>query len=569
MFRKIIHAFKDIQLQAKIYFYLFILVNLIPSLFLFFTEPYNLSGSLLLVLLPLNFVLILTSLSRRVAYVQSWMLPIFFFHAFQLVVFSLFKEDVIAVDMFLNLATTNASEAGELLGSILIPTLVACFTYILFIGATIYLFRKKIYFSPYFRRNNLVLGIIGFVASCFLFTSAQDVNTKRFTLHENVYPANIFYNMGFAINKLQKVNNYPNTSKGFSFAASKADKRTDEREIYVLVIGETARADNWSLYGYGRETSPRLAADPGVVTFRDVLTQSNTTHKSVSILLSAASAENYNCIYQQKSLVQAFNEAGFTSVFLSNQAKNGSFVEFFAREATYTEYYRSQVMQTNHYDTILLDRLEHYIEHTTGNLLVVMHTYGSHFNYGERYPKEFKKFTPDEFSRIDRKNKEQMVNAYDNSILYTDYFLSRIGDLLSESKSCSSFLYISDHGEDIMDDERERFLHASPNPTYYQLRVPFIAWFSPIYKKVYPDKYARAINNRLKPVASNVVFHTFLDIADVQTTYKQAELSLVNSQFTVTARMYLGDHDNPVPYYQMSLKKQDKAMIEKNQLSIE
>ena len=552
---------KDLRLRSSVYYYLFLLVNSIPSLFLFFTEPYNLSGRLTLVVFPLSLYFILTSLSRRIGYSQLWMLPLFFFHAFQLVVFTLFKEDVVAVDMFLNLATTNASEAGELLGSILIPTLAVCLGYLSMLVATISIYRRKVYFRALTQKRHLLIGILGLVASSLLFTQSKDLNIKSYTLHEDVYPINVLYNMGFAINKWHKVQNYPLTSASFTYAASKAPNSSASREVYVLVIGETARADNWSLYGYTRPTTPLLDKDKHVVCFKDALTQSNTTHKSVSILLAPASAEDYSTIYTQKSLIEAFNEVGFTTVFLSNQARNGSFVEFFGSEADHVEYYRSQLIKTNHLDDVLLTRLQHYIASQTGNLLVVLHTYGSHFNYGERYPNKFKVFTPDEFSRIDPGNKEQMLNAYDNSIRYTDSFLARIGDLLVESGSCASYLYISDHGEDIMDDERNRFLHASPNPTYYQLRVPFISWFSPEYQKIYPDKYAAALLNSTQPVGSNAVFHTFLDVAGIDTRYLKEEQSLVSTQFKPSARMYLGDHDTPVPYYQMNLKEQDKERI--------
>lgn len=568
MINRFLHQILGLKIGSKSLFYTFLLVNLIPNLFLLYTEPYNFSGKLLLILLPLGVYLSFLSLTKRQGAMQLWLTPLFFFHAFQLVVFSLFKEDVIAVDMFLNLVTTNVSEATELLGSILLPTLLVCVVYILAIVGAARSFKSKTYYSQSFRNKNLMAGLIIILGSLPLFLSAKEVNTQHFTCHENLYPVNVFYNMGFSIDKFHKINNYKTTSKDFSFQAQK-DSVSSQREVYVLVIGETSRADNWQLYGYERETNPYLKKDDSVIFFRDALTQSNTTHKSVSILLSGASAENYDCIYSQRSLIEAFKETGFTTVFLSNQAKNSSFIEYFAQEAEYLEYYRSRNIQTNHFDEVLLHRLQHYIESVTGNLLIVVHTYGSHFNYNERYPKEFAQFMPDQFSRIDKKNREMMVNAYDNSILYTDYFLHRIGQILDESGLCAAYLYISDHGEDIMDDDRERFLHASPNPTYYQLRVPLVTWFSENYEITYPEKVQAAHDNSIKPVSSSMVFHTFLDMADIQTDYLHKNNSLVSTHFTPSMRMYLGDHDNPIPYYQTNLKRQDKEMIQIHGLSVE
>lgn len=100
------------------------------------------------------------------------------------------------------------------------------------------------------------------------------------------------------------------------------NRQAPGREIYVLVIGEASRADSWSLFGYDRETTPRLEKREGVVPFSNVLTQSNATHKSVPIILSPASAANYDSIYVQKSLITAFKEAGFQTWYLSNQVPN-------------------------------------------------------------------------------------------------------------------------------------------------------------------------------------------------------------------------------------------------------
>lgn len=548
-------------------FYIFIFVNLLPSLFLFITEPFNLAEKVALITIPLAFLLIILSLSKRVGLIQMILLPFFFFHAFQLVVFSLFKEDVLAVDMFLNLVTTNASEAGELLSSILIPTISICSLYMLIIILVILSFKKNLSYSTTFLKKNRLVGIGMAIISIPLIFFGKDLNTNDSSIRANIYPINIMYNMFFAANKYVKIKNYPSTSNNFSFNATR--KTQEEPEIYVLVIGETSRADNWQIYGYNRQTNPNLSNNKSVLHFHDVITQSNTTHKSVSILLSAASAENYELIYSQKSLITAFKEAGFTTIYLSNQAKNGSFIEYFSKEADHVEHYRSNNSIKNNFDSILLDRLQYYTSSVKNNLLIVVHTYGSHFYYGERYPREFAKYTPDNFTRIDQNNRQRMINAYDNSIIYTDYFLSELSKILVRSGKPASYLFISDHGEDIMDDDRNRFLHASPNPTYYQLRVPLLMWFSEKYKSTYPQKYQQAKENQLKPIASNVVFHTFVDLANIETLYLNQENSLVNPNFKIKPRMYLGDHDNPIHFYKTNLKTQDKLMFEKSNMSIE
>lgn len=546
----------------------YIILNIIPSTFLIFTEPFNIYGKIILILFPLGVYFIIFTLSRNTALIQLILIFLLIIHAFQLVVFYLFGEDVIAVDMFLNLVTTNPSEAGELLNSLWPSIIFVCILYIPTIILAILQFRRKVYLDGAYRKKIIISGSALILCSILLSLFAKDKNTNQYTFHENVYPVNVFYNLGFAVNKWHKSNLYLTTSKDFTFDAKREVSAT-QREIYVLVVGETSRAENWSLYGYERETTPKLKQKQGLVFFNDAITQSNTTHKSVSIMLSAASAENYDVIYKQKSIIEAFKEVGFTTVFLSNQGANNTFTQYFAESADYYRNIRSvgtKLVTVENYDDALLPIFRHCIDSIQNNLLVVMHTYGSHFNYQERYPRKFSKFKPDNVTEITRKEKEKLLNAYDNTILYTDDFLAQITDILENTEACSAMLYASDHGEDILDDSRMRFLHASPNPTFYQLRIPMIAWFSGNYHNDFPEKVEVARINKVKPVATNAIFHTLLDIASIKTSYLKQDLSLVNPSFKIAKRMYLGDHDNPVFFYNANLKKEDKIMIDKRNI---
>ena len=135
-----------------------------------------------------------------------------------------------------------------------------------------------------------------------------------------------------AVERNARTLDYEETSKDFTFNAA-ATHPAEDREIYVLVVGETSRALNWSLYGYDRETNPKLSEVSGLTAFTNVLTQSNTTHKSVPMLMSAVSAENFDSIYHQKGIITAFKEAGFKTAFFSNQRYNNSFIDFFGKEA--------------------------------------------------------------------------------------------------------------------------------------------------------------------------------------------------------------------------------------------
>lgn len=569
MIQNIINIFNKFIANPKQLFCFFIAVNLIPCALLVFTEPYSWLGKVILITFPLGMYLAVYSILKNVGLLQLFLIPQLIFNAFQMVLFYLFGESVIAVDMFLNLATTSVSEASELLDNLWPAIIIVCVIYIPTILIAAIACKRKTHLLPVFRKKMAAIGLVIAILSYGLTFAATNRNTGNYKLKYDVFPINVYYNLHFAVKKWNRSMMYLQTSKDFKFDAQKTTN-ANNREIYVLVVGEAGRAVNWSLWGYDRETNPLLSQVQGLVLYPDAITQANATHKSVPLILSAANAENFDVIYHQKSILEAFKEAGFTTIFLSNQTPNRTFTDYFAAEADYHQNIRPAssggILTENNYDTHMLPLLQHYIDSLPGNLFIVMHTYGSHFNYLERYPKEFAHFLPDESTEIEVKNRRQLVNAYDNSIRYTDFFLNSLIQILDSTGSCTALYYSPDHGEDMLDDNRKRFLHASPHPTYYQLHIPLFLWFSENYREQFPQQYETAISNSLKPVSTRVAFHTMLDIAGIQTPWLDSTFSLVNPQFKTRSRMYLTDHDKPIMWYNSGLKKEDKAMVEKNHL---
>ncbi len=552
--------------KSKTLFWLFIVLNLVPNFCLIFTEPLSAIGKIILILVPLSIYMIVFSLFKRAGLMQLILIPVLILHAFQLVLFYLFGESVIAVDMFLNLPTTNASEAGELLGNIWPSIIIVCVLYIPVIVLASIAVHHKVVRPAAFRRKMITWGLVLLIIGSGL-TAYEKRRDNTYEVKTDLYPANVMYNFYFACKKWNRSMDYPVTSKDFTFRATR-DTAHERREIYVLVIGEAGRAENWSLWGYERETNPKLKNEANLVLYKDAITQSNTTHKSVPLILSAADACHYERLYTQKSVVTAFKEAGFKTVFLSNQVPNRSFTDYFGEEADYYKNIRPTedggLITINNYDEAMLPFMQHYIDSLANdNLLIVFHTYGSHFNYKERYPEEFAHFTPADATEIEYKNKAQLVNAYDNSIIYTDHFLHNVIEILRASGSDATMIYSPDHGEDLLDDSRKRFLHASPIPTYYQLHIPFMIWFSDNYIEARPNFYQVARYNSNAPVATNHIFHTLLNLAEINTSHFEPEFSLINPIFKRQPRMYLGDHDNPINYYEVGLKKQDKEMVQR------
>ena len=332
-----------------------------------------------------------------------------------------------------------------------------------------------------------------------------------------------------------------------------------------MVVGETSRPLNWGLYGYERNTTPRLSKMSNLLFFSDVLTQSNATHKSVPLILSAASAEQADMIYNQKSVITAFKEAGFKTAFFSNQRPNGSLIDFFAEEADITLFLKQNVTdeEFNPYDEELVKLLDRLLQKEDQKLFIVLHTYGSHFNYRERYPAGMAPYQPDNIDEVSFKMRQNLVNAFDNTIYYTDYILGLIVDKLSATGADAAMVYISDHGEDLFDDGRKLFLHSSPIPDYYQIHVPFVIWMSDPYVARYPHTFSVAEQHRECAMSSRVVFHTLLSLGGVETPYRDEKLSVVDTLFTVLPRYYLNDHNRPLSLDKVGLKAEDIEMFKR------
>ena len=543
---------------------------LLPNIALCYTECLTPWACGVNVLLPLSLYMLFFSAAKRPGKMIWWAFIFVFFAAFQLVLLYLFGTGVIAVDMFLNLVTTNPGEAMELLDN-LAPAVVGVFVVylpLLILGGVNIRrdSRLSVSFQQRVRHWAMQIGAIGLF--CLL---ASYLMVDDYRMRNQLYPVNICYNLYLAFERNAASENYKEASRNFKFDA-RSEHSATAPEVYVMVVGETARAHNFSLYGYPRNTNPLLSKTPGIKAFPNVTTQSNTTHKSVPMLLSAASAEDFERLFHEKGILAAFKEAGFYTVFISNQLPNHSFIDFLGEQAD--EHYflkKEDALQGNHYDEDLLQKLDEILPKADASssahyhyryrkLFVVLHSYGSHFNYQERYPRSFAYFKPDSRSEAKPENRRDLLNAYDNTIRYTDYILHGIIERLQKwegvqtktdgvyDQPTSAMLYTSDHGENIFDDDRHLFLHAAPKASDYELHVPFIIWTSEGFSKQYPDILKALGENRSKQVQSSLsAFHTMLGIGGIQTHYRQDEYSVASDKYHPVKLLYLDDHDEAIP----------------------
>jgi glucan phosphoethanolaminetransferase (alkaline phosphatase superfamily) len=295
-------------------------------------------------------------------------------------------------------------------------------------------------------------------------------------------------------------------ARAFVFGAKRA-RIPSEPEVYVFVVGESSRPKNWGLYGYARNTNPKLSSARNLVVFRDVVTQSALTRVAVPLLLTRGSITNPAPTERERSIVSLYAELGFRTHWLSTQQRDPytGAINRFPREAEIQRFYERR------HDGVLLEVLATMLERGTSansKLFFVLHMQGSHFIFKSRYPREFAVY-PDSDERLSER--QRMVNAYDNSIVYTDHLLSELVGLLVKHGGAAAFIYCSDHGENLRDDERELFGHFHNNE--YDLPVPMLLWYSDRYRELFPEAVAAAHQNAERPLTTRSVFYTLADLA--------------------------------------------------------
>ena len=308
-------------------------------------------------------------------------------------------------------------------------------------------------------------------------------------------------------------------------------------DIVVLVIGESSTATRWELLGYHEKTNPRLSSLKNLVAFSDVVGLSLATRSAVPGVLSPRPILTPNGavdINAEPSLLKAFFEAGYQTHWFSNQAPFGvsdTSIAVYAREAKNVRFMNpSNYALKGNVDGVLLEPLRDVLE-TPGRHLVVLHTLGSHFDYSMRYPDSFDYFQPSSRTTerliFDINEKKKILsNDYNNSILYTDYFLSEITNILKIKKKKSVLAYFSDHGVDL---PREGCAyHDSARMGEAAYRVPALFWLSDEMTNNTPHFFDQLVSDKDKPYTTKAMFSTLLAIGQVEISNKSAEESFLS-----------------------------------------
>ncbi|MBO3275470.1 phosphoethanolamine transferase [Pseudomonas schmalbachii] len=295
------------------------------------------------------------------------------------------------------------------------------------------------------------------------------------------------------------------------------------KSLTVLVVGESARAENFSLNGYGRDTNPRLQAEPGLITFSDVHSCGTETAVSVPCMFSDLTRAHYSDgkAKHQEGLLDVLKRAGFAVLWRDNQSGcKGTCDRVDFEELTHSRDPAFCASGECH-DEVLLKDLQTFIDGIDRDTVLVLHQMGSHGPaYFKRYPPAFEKFTPVcRSSDLSACSRESIVNGYDNTLLYTDYVLSSLIDLLrkNESRLDTAMIYLSDHGESL--GEYNLFLHGTPYllAPDQQKHVGMFAWFSEGYRESFALDGTCLRQRSGEPLSQDYLFHSMLGLLEVRT----------------------------------------------------
>lgn len=434
--------------------------------------------------------------------------------------------------MIQNIVETNSGEAGAYLnGSVALWFLLTGLLPVLVLWSLRIRYPARWYQGLAWRAGALAISLlfIGGVASLY-YQDYASVGRNNKSLAKEIVPANYVHGLYKYGRDVLFATPIPYQQLGTD---AKVVARGSKPTLMFLVVGETARSQNYSLNGYGKATNSFTAKEQGVVSFRDVRSCGTATAVSVPCMFSNLTRRGYDdqLASSRDGLLDVLQHAGVSVLWKENDGgckgvcRNVPTIEILPKS------YPALCQGESCYDEVLLEGLDQQIAGMKGNKLVAFHLMGSHGpTYFRRYPASERVFMPDcPRSDIENCSDEELVNTYDNTIRYTDKVVAQLIDKLKalESKYNTGLLYLSDHGESL--GAMGLYLHGTPYKFAPddQTKVPLLTWLSPqMVAARQLDMSCLAGEASSKRFSHDNLFHSMLGIMDVQTKVYDGELDL-------------------------------------------
>jgi len=462
----------------------------------------------------------------KIATLLSWIATIVLYAiSIAFIIFSLVFGKPIDWNILSAIYQTNFNESlGFIESFIPISYLLGTLIFTFLVG---YLFlRQEMKERQIIERSLLMFIIIllaGFISTHFI----------KLRIPNLIY--NTFLDYNKKIDKLIAFQEKRKTSK-IKFSAIKKEKG----EIYVVVIGESLNKNNMSLYGHFRNTSPKLLAQKkksNLQVFNNAYSNAGSTMPSLSLALTEANQYNNRSYLNSLSFIDIFNKAGFDTYWLTTQLiLNGSntIVSVLAQSSNHVlDLVNNVKVRTgflSYYDSNTIEGLKENISKNKNGLYII-HIYGNHFRYKDRYPEAFSKYKKSLPFILGTDNKTILedYSAYDNAVYFNDDVINNLLDIVQNQGGVSAFLYFSDHGEDIA--HHHGHTSRPESFTYPMSQIPLVAWLSPGYIKRYPETYKVLHSHKDKLFSNDMIYDTILGLAHIQTNHYNALYDLSSPKY--------------------------------------
>lgn len=505
-------------------------------------QPWKLVAGLLFII---SLFLLPLLLFRKHLKLYAWLLAIFGFFSLLATIPVFYFGIPLNTEIMQLIYNTSYAEASELFDGYLWQIGMAIIVYWLIVIFIIKIIPHRISKTVSLIMTLICITII-LITPIFSFGFRNYSINFRNTLFR-YYPFYIEYYGKQFYEEIKLADKHPQLVKNFHFYPEQKNKPS-VRQIYVLFIGESSRYNHWGINGYSRNTSPLLDKEANLISFKNVCTAGGMTELSVPLMLTQAKPKNYSKHINEKSVIALFNEAGFHTYWISDQV-DGINVMMHAKEADSLILLQSGYNSTIHvhYGMELMDDLKNVLKDDKNNLFIVIHTLGSHFAYNYRYPESFDRFRPSDGKFVLQPNKKTLkqiyINEYDNSILYDNAVIDSAIHLIKNENTVSFLYYLSDHGENLYDDNRNLFQHEPVKPSTYIAHIPLFIWTSDSFNKFFPHKIHALRSHVGSRISSDNTFNTIANMADLQFPSQDTTQSFANMAFKDTVRIILGgDH---------------------------
>ncbi|MEQ5833767.1 phosphoethanolamine--lipid A transferase [Marinobacter sp. NFXS9] len=438
---------------------------------------------------------------------------------------------VIDADMLSNVVHTNVDEAGDLFSWRLVA-------YVVLMGVLPSLFVWRVQIKPVPFKKDLLSSAKMFGGSlalaAVLIVSLGNYYASFFREHKILrYYANPTF---YIYSTIKFAGRYVETApRAFASIGDDAHipPEDQDRELVIMVVGETARADHFSLNGYKRDTNPFLEKEENLVNFSNFWSCGTSTQVSVPCMFSELDRDHYS---EEKAdstsnALDVLAKSGANVLWLDNNSSSKGVADRVEYHSYKSSDLNPECSGEECRDTGMLTGLDDYIRnHPKGDIFIVLHQMGNHGPaYYKRYPKEFERYTPVcKTSQLEECSQEEIINAYDNAILYTDYFLDQVIGVLKRytPEFETAMFYLSDHGESL--GEYDVYLHGLPYMIApdEQKHVPAVMWFGSSYDSVDIAKLRQHQDDRF---SQDNVFHTILGMLEVRTDVYKPKLDILQS----------------------------------------